>query len=505
MVGGSSVRPAGQSRRSPEAMTLTLYWHDYESWGADPRRDRPAQFAGLRTDADLNPVGEPLTLYCRPPVDALPSPEACLITGITPQVADREGLCEVEFIARIHDELARPGTCGVGYNSIRFDDELTRHTLYRNFFDPYAREWQGGNSRWDIIDLVRMARALRPEGLRWPSHPGGAPSNRLEDITAANGIEHVGAHDALADVLATIEVARLLRRAQPRLYDYYFALRDKRRVAAMLDCETMKPVVHVSGMYPAEHGCLAVVAPLATHPVNRNAVIVYDLRHDPRPFAQLEPEAIRERLFTAAADLPDGVERVPVKTVHCNRSPAVAPLATLTPEAASRWGIDPDRAFENLEHLRRAEGLARRVQLAHDAPAPAADDDPERALYGGFFGDADRARIARVRATPPSELGLTDFGFEDARLGELLFRYRARNFPGTLSTGERQRWQAHCRRCLEGGAGAAGLEGFLAGLQDLRAGGAGERESRIIRELEVHARRLAREAGLDTRIGQPGG
>ncbi len=78
-------------------------------------------------------------------------------------------MIEAEFIARIHAELAHPGTCGVGYNSIRFDDEFTRYTLYRNFYDPYAREWQNGCSRWDIIDMLRLTRALRRRGSSGPA------------------------------------------------------------------------------------------------------------------------------------------------------------------------------------------------------------------------------------------------------------------------------------------------------------------------------------------------
>jgi len=193
----------------------TLYWHDYETFGADPSRDRPVQFAGLRTDLDLNRIGEPLVLYARPANDFLPQPQACLVTGISPQLALERGVPECEFIERILQELARPGTCGAGYNSLRFDDEVTRYTLYRNFHDPYAREWQHGNSRWDIIDLVRTACALRPEGIEWPLREDGLPSFRLEDLTGANGISHGAAHDALADVEATIALARLVRQRQP--------------------------------------------------------------------------------------------------------------------------------------------------------------------------------------------------------------------------------------------------------------------------------------------------
>lgn len=480
-------------------MALTLYWHDYETWGADPRRDRPAQFAGLRTDGDLNPVGAPLVLYCRPPEDGLPHPEACLITGITPQLARREGVSEAELMARIHAELSRPETCGLGYNSLRFDDELTRYGLYRNFFDPYAREWQDGNSRWDIIDLVRLTRALRPEGIEWPAHADGTPTYRLEHLCAANGIEHSGAHDALADVRATIGLARLIRRSQPRLYDYLFELRDKRRLAPLLDPAAMKPVLHVSAMFPARHGCLALVAPLAVHPRNRNGVIVVDLRHDPGPLIELEPEALRERVFTAAAELPEGETRVTLKTVHLNKCPALAPLGTLTEAAARRWDIDVARSLAHLERLRAVQGLAAKVVEALAAPEFPPADDPDQGLYDGFFGDADRARIARVQQTPPEELGRVDFGFEDRRLPELLFRYRARNYPETLSAAEQQRWRQLVRRRLvdPSAGGPLTLAAFRAELDAARARpdlDAGRRA--VLDALEAHGTDTAAAVGL---------
>src|SRR5690606_22124338 len=143
---------------------------------------------------------EPLVIYCQPTEDMLPQPEACLITGITPQKAKSEGIREVEFIRLIHEQFSKPDTCVAGYNSIRFDDEVTRNTLYRNFFDPYAREWQNGCSRWDLIDVMRLAYALRPDGIQWPTREDGLPSFRLEDLTRANGVEHEAAHDAMSDV-----------------------------------------------------------------------------------------------------------------------------------------------------------------------------------------------------------------------------------------------------------------------------------------------------------------
>ncbi len=427
-------------------MAATFYWHDYETWGVDPRRDRPCQFAGLRTDADLNPVGAPLVLYCRPALDLLPQPGACLVTGITPQLADEKGLIEAEFTAAIAHELSAPGTCGTGYNSIRFDDEVTRHLFYRNLLDPYAREWQNGNSRWDLIDILRLAQALRPEGILWPLREDGTASFRLQDLTAANGIPHTGAHEALADVHATIALARLLRRAQPRLYDYALTLRDKREVRAML--EQGEPLVHASARFPAALGCIAPVVAVAPHPTNSNGVICLDLRSDPDLLLDLSVEELRQRLFTPSAQLPAGVERIPLKMVQVNHSPVLAPFKTLTAAAAVRWSIDPAQVVRRAQTVReKAAAIRARVQAVHQ-PAPEGATgqsvtDPDLMLYsGGFLSDADRRTLERVRRLPPADLAAAKPRFADPRLPQMLFRYRARNWPETLSAEERDEWDA---------------------------------------------------------------
>ena len=437
--------------------TRSFYWHDYETWGAQPAVDRPAQFAGLRTDLDFNPIGEPLVVYARPADDVLPQPEACLITGITPQLAREKGALEADFFRFIHDELARPGTCALGYNTLRFDDEVTRYGLYRNFYDPYAREWQNGNSRWDMIDVVRLTRALRPEGIEWPEREPGVSSFRLEDLTAANDIEHSGAHDALADVRATIAIARLIRDRQPKLFDFAFNNRDKQQLARQLNVRSANPVLHVSARYPARLGCIASVVPLAMHPVNRNGVVVYDLRADPTPLLTLSAEEIRTRMYTATADLPEGAERIPLKVVHINRAPVDVPMGTLSDEARERWQLDTDTEQRHLEVLRAATGLDAKLRevFAQAEPFPP-QTDPDRDLYGSFLSDADRRRCDQVRHTPPEALAGANFGFDAAKLDELLFRYRARNWPDTLDHAERLRWEAFRRaRLTEPGAGGS--------------------------------------------------
>ncbi len=452
-------------------MKKTLYWHDYETWGTDPSRDRPSQFAGLRTDLDLNPIGEPLVIYCKPANDLLPQPEACLVTGISPQKAAAEGVIEAEFIAQIHHELSQPGTCSVGYNSIRFDDEMTRYTLYRNLYDPYAREWQHGNSRWDIIDMVRLTFALRPDGINWPKYPDGKQSFRLEQLTAANGISHESAHDALSDVEATIALARLIRQQQPRLYDYVFKLRGKRQVAEMLNLQAREPVVHISSMYPSERGCMAIVIPLAKHPKNSNGIIVYDLSIDPEPLLSLNEDEIHHRLYTAKADLAEGVERIPLKTIHLNKAPVVVPMNTLTAEAVERWDLDMAAIAKHRQQIVGITGLSQKIVSVHQKTAFEPITDPDRMLYsGGFFSDADRKRMDLIRKERPTELAKIPLNFDDARLPEMLFRYRARNWPELLSQEERERWDEYRYSRLhdEDGGGSITIESYNRCLQALQ-------------------------------------
>jgi exodeoxyribonuclease I len=427
----------------------SFYWHDYETFGIDSRRDRPSQFAGQRTTLDLEPIGEPLTIYCKPAPDILPSPGSCLITGITPQHAEAEGVIESDFAARIHEELAQPGTCGAGYNSLRFDDEFTRNLLYRNFYDPYTREWENGNSRWDVIDLARMCCALRPQGIEWPQREDGAISFRLEDLSAANHLAHDRAHDALSDVQATIALARLLRTRQPRLFEFYFGLRRKQRAFDLLDCIHRTPVLHVSSRYPSSRGCLAMVVPLTAQPDRPNCIVVYDLSVDPTPLIELDADEIADRIFTPRADLPEGIERIPLKAVHANRSPALAPISVLAGVDTARIGLDTERCMANLKMLRNAPDVAEKLRRVYARTPDEKRLDPELSIYGGgFTSDADRRALRDVRATAPEELGNRPFLFSDSRYSDLLFRYRARNWPHTLTADENLRWTRWCTQRL---------------------------------------------------------
>jgi len=428
----------------------TLFWLDYETFGATPSTDRPCQFAGVRTDMDLNIIGEPLVIYCKPPVDYLPSPEACLITGITPQEAHEKGLPEPEFIAQIHAELSKPNTCVIGYNNVRFDDEVTRYTLYRNFFDPYAWAWQNGNSRWDLLDIMRTCYALRPDGVNWPDNEDGLPSFKLEHLSVANGIEHANAHDAMADVYATIELAKILKQNQPKLFDYLFNLRHKRKLQELIDIVELTPLVHVSGMFGVGCGNTSWIVPMAWHPDNKNAVITVNLAMDPTPLIELDADTLRERLYTKRADLGPDELPIPLKLVHLSKCPVLAPAKTLKAEDAERIGIDRQQCLKNLQLLKSHPEIREKLLAIYGVEREySANNNVDAMLYDGFFSTADRSTIDIIRETAPEELAKLELNVDDKRIRPLLFRYRARNYPMTLDFKEQQQWKHHCQDYFE--------------------------------------------------------
>lgn len=431
----------------------TLYWHDYETSGASPANDRPWQFAGLRTNLDLDIIGEPLTVYAKPSRDVIPHPTAIRVTGISPFECEAKGLTEQGFIGRIHEELSQPGTCGVGYNSLRFDDEVTRYSLWRNFYDPYAREYSRGNSRWDLIDIVRTFYALRPDSLVWPTHPDGSPSFKLEDLTTANGLEHGAAHDAMSDVTATLALARALRSSDQALFDHLLSQRFKSRCEAMVDTSRMTPLVHISGLFGTDRHCLGVIVPIAIHPEFKSDVICVDITREPQ-FLDMSVEEIKERLFAKKEDLASPDDRPSLMTIKVNRAPVLLPMTEITPDAAKRLGLNGDLLRSHLSELRgvrdaRGEAFTSDYQAVYRSSPKPADVNPDTALYGSFVPNADKRLIQEVRDASPAELRDRRFAFSDPRLPELLFRYRARNWPEILNEEERLLWQEHCRTYWE--------------------------------------------------------
>lgn len=475
-------------------MSASMFWYDFETTGIDASADRALQVAGIRTDEALNEVGEPLNMYCRMADDILPHPKACLVTGISPGTLQQHGLSEAVFFGRLQQAMLQPQTCTAGYNSLRFDDEFTRYGLYRNFHDPYAREWQGGNSRWDILDALRSAWALAPDGIQWPHNEEGRVSFRLELLTAANGIEHGQAHDALADVRATIAMARVLRNAQPALYQHLYALRDKNRVHQAL--RIGRPVVHVSGKQARHRRYLSVVMPLLQDSQNKNAYVVCDLLEDVQPLLELTAEQIRQRLYTQRDQLPAGTAHIALKKVHANKCPALFGMDSL--DAARQPWLEVDDALWRrngrllLDHLTQVQDKLRHV-FSNEQFAD--KGDPEQQLYGGFLGSRDRDLCRAVLQADPQALREQPWPFDDPRLPQLLIRYRARNYPDSLTTEEQLHWQTFCKQRLLGSEPGAPLTlaGFAEAVAQLTQQ---ERATAVIQEWQQYVDNLRQRYGV---------
>ena len=424
----------------------TFYWHDYETWGLSPTLDRPSQFAGIRTDMDFNIIGEPDMFYCKLSDDYLPNVESALITHIIPDITQSEGVAEYQFAAKIHQQFSQVNSCVVGYNTIRFDEEFSRNIFYRNFYDPYEYSWKNGNSRWDIIDLVRATYALRPEGIVWPKNELGLPSFRLELLTEANGISHENAHDATSDVYATIAIAKLIKQKCPKLFNYYFELRNKNKVKDLIDTDKMTPLVHVSGMFGSVKSNIGLVAPVVWHPTNTNAVAVVDLSQDISPLLELSADQIRERLYTKRDELGDKLP-IPLKLVHINKCPFLAIEKTLRPENYQRLGINREQCLANLEILKANPQISAVVSEVFATERVFDNsDNVDRMIYEGFFSFADKREFEKIRKTSPEKLAELKLSVKDKRFNDLFFNYRARNFLETLSSSERIKWAEYRQR-----------------------------------------------------------
>jgi exodeoxyribonuclease I len=430
-------------------MPKSFLWYDLETFGRDPRRSRIAQFAAIRTDENLIEIDEPISWFCQPADDLLPSPEAALITGITPQQAMRDGMPEAEFFSRVAEQLSLAGTCAVGYNSLRFDDEFIRYGLYRNFYDAYEREYKNGNSRWDLLDFMRFMQALRPEGLQWPKREDGNISFKLEHLAQANGTRSGMAHEALSDVRALIGLAQKCKAAQPKLWDYYLEFRFKEKSLSLLDVANQTPVLHISGQFPAEHQCAAIVVPIAWHPDIKNRVIAYDLSHDPEALITCDADEVAERVFNRQIDLPEGISRVALKEIHPNRCPVLVPLAHLRDSDWERLNIDKSLCLQRAQMIKRNPDVVEKVRLVFSKRADFGKADADAALYDGFASDTDKRFFTSIRSSSPHALkSFLSPWKAGSRYGDLLFRYRARNWPDSLSNEELILWNDYRKQRL---------------------------------------------------------
>jgi len=466
---------------------MSFFFYDLETSGFSPRSARIVQFAGQRTDMTLRPVGDPVNIFIKLTPDVLPDPEAVLVTGITPQITLAEGVTEAEFLKTFYDTVVADDTIFLGFNSIRFDDEFMRFINYRNFYDAYKWQWQNGCSRWDLLDVVRMTRALRPEGINWPFDSSGRPANRLGLLAEVNKLNHTNAHDALSDVNATIALAQLIRQKQPKLFDFLLAVRDKQKVAELVMAD--QPFVYSSGTYPSEFEKTTVAA-VVVQPSERQNVIVFDLRSDPDELADLSVAELAKRW---QAKTSDKVMPLPVRLLQFNRCPAVAPLSVLDDPSRARLQLDKaviDDHFRKLKSLKGfGEKLIEALELRdkqRQTEWTSDDQSVDGQLYDGFFDSHDNNLLAAVRAASPDELGDFIDQVHDPRLQAMLPLYKARNYPAHLTAEEREAWETFCQTRLLSGQTSSRLAKYMQRIQELASTINDPAQTYILEELRLY-------------------
>ncbi|HSE29398.1 MAG TPA: exodeoxyribonuclease I [Candidatus Saccharimonadales bacterium] len=462
-----------------------FFFYDLETSGFDPKSQRIMQFAGQRTDENLSPIGEPVNVLVKLTDEILPDPQAVLITGITPQQTLQDGYTEADFLKLLHDQVFLPDTIILGFNSVRFDDEFMRYTLYRNFYDPYEWAWQDGRSRWDMLDVVRMTRALRPEGINWPVTEDGQAINKLELLSSHNGLDHEKAHDALSDVLALIAVARLIKQKQPKLFEYLLKMRSKKEVANLVNLDDPQPFIYTSGRLPKGTGHTTIAYPLAPGGTP-GTVIVYDLRHDPTDWDEMSVAELQEvRFANYEKRQMEGFVPLPAKELNYGKCPAVAPVGVLDEAARDRIKIDMKLVQQNLNKLKRS-GLADKLREVFARGEFAKTSDVDARLYDGFVGDKDKIKMAAVRAA--DEKILADFNpdFTDERLSDLLLRYKARNFAKSLAEHEQASWESYRKERLQ-----RDLPVFAQNLQTLGSQAQTTNSHFLLSELQLWAESIA--------------
>jgi exodeoxyribonuclease-1 len=462
-------------------MPKTFFFYDLETSGLSGREDRIMQFAGIRTDMDLNQIGEPVNVLVKLSDDVLPSPDAIMVTGISPQQTKDDGYSEAEFAKMLMSDIFTPDTITVGFNNVRFDDEFIRHLFWRNFYDPYEWSWQEGRSRWDLLDVVRMTRALRPEGIEWPVDDKGQSTNRLELLASANGLDHIKAHDALSDVEALIALTKLIRDKQPQLYEYLLNLRDKNAVKKLVNLDVKQPFVYVSGRLDAEFNKATVEFPL-TAGKNGN-VVVYDLRYDPTPFLEMSSKDLAKKLYATWDERQaEDFVKLPVKELQYNHVPAVAPLGVLAQgDGWNKIGLSEELITKHKSILLAAPGFAENMRSIFESkPDYKKSPDPEAQLYDSFVPDVDKVRIEAVRGADERELADFHPNFNDERLPELLLHYKARNFPRSLAEDESIAWEKWRSAKI-----TTALPAFMKSLQRIAATTQDDNKQYMLQELQL--------------------
>ncbi len=479
----------------------TFYWFDYETFGLDKGRDRPAQFAGLRTDENLNEIGRRDVFYCLAAEDYLPSPQSCLITGITPLTCFDDGDPEAVFANKIFERLNQPGTISVGYNNFSFDDHVCRYLFFRNLIDPYKREYGDGKARLDLYQIVIAAYAFKNDILRWPRTAEGNLVLRLEELTKANGLTHEHAHDAMSDTLATMLLAKAIKTKEPKFWDYAVSLSSKAEVKKFFSVSD--PLIYVDRSAGEARRFLRAIYPICENPSKPNEWLCWDLCHDPQELFDLTADDVAKRLYVSKEDRAKGVAPIPLVRVRINNAPFVIRVPkTFDKRFGMTLGLSYAELLQRATVLKNGDysfldSLLVSISETESRFFNLKGEEIETSLYsGGFLSNSDRNTLERLRAKEPEEIA-EEYGsldFDNPELTHLIRRYLARNFPYVLSAEDALEWRRYREdHLITGKDNSRTFESFFEEISRLRE--EYPQKEGVLDELEEYGREICSEFG----------
>lgn len=458
---------------------MQILWYDYETSGRDPAADRVIQMGWQLTDPAMEPLSDPDAQLVRLPDDVLPSPGALLVHQIAPEVHQRDGITEAELAVKL-DQLIAPKTLVGGYNSRRFDDRFTQHIFYRCLFDPYRWQFSDGRGRFDLYPVVLVFYVMAPEAIHWPEDADGRPRFKLDRIGPLNQLD-VGiqrAHDAGSDVMMTARLARTLALHYPDLFADCLRMIDKHHVTDVIrGSGRTEGLLEVTAFGGWESGYTRDLWIPFRVSERSNDYVAFDLNHDPESVLAGLQELTEKPL--EATELSRALRALGVHTIRTNSQPMLFRRDLLDAEVTRRlseFGRDVDQQNSHRDlwhHIQESPAFKQLYQLVISLIAPSDEptaDDVDLMLYGGaFLSDHDKALLADCPRLDAEKLKSYTPAFEDARYPELVFRYRARNFPGSLNPGEWRRWQQRRRFKLIDGERGVTSAGIHAELNEISA------------------------------------
>lgn len=407
---------------------MNFLFYDLETSGLKMCWDVPLQAAFLQTEPDLSLIRE-ITLRCRLPHHIIPAIDALMVTGVSPRMLQEQPLDHIEMMAQIARILTdcRPAML-LGFNTLKFDDEVLRHSFFQTLLPPYCGAMTGGG-RADVLNMLRAVALLEPGAVVIPTDPLGKPTMRLGDVCRANGIalSQEDAHDALADVRATRDLFGLLRERAPTT------------IATMLGhAKKSGPLQLLDGAEPLVLGGTSRCVPitqLVVSPTNQNAWACADLNRDPADYLDLKAPELLALIRSRSS---------PIRQVRVNAQPLLFNWEQGAHAIADR---QPDDVYrERMGRIWRHPTFTRQLVLALQdqysdrAPSPW----PEGTLYeGGFISNADVAACARWHELPWSDrAGYAARHISDPRLKSFAIRQVFLCAPEALSQEAWQRGQA---------------------------------------------------------------